>query len=514
MKKTTQKGVCLLLLLGSMLGYSQESPDAKKALLTARLQLTEGSQYYNPTAALATYRQQAAAGNAEAMNGLGLLYCKGIGVAADEQQGINWLQKAAENGYAKAWYNLGLLYKEGVGATQNQEKAIGCFEKAAKGGYDAAWNTWGGMVMQGKGTPQDYPLAISIFQQGADKGIGGCIYSLGYLHYKGFGFSQDYAKAIQLFELAAEKRSAVAMYMLGLCYRNGYGVTIDTEKAKYWLNKSAALGFKNSEKELAEPEPENANPNQEKTVSTIIPEIITITETDAPKTFRKVKQQPIKGNIGGNYTGYLLRYDWSGQNIISKTPLQIDLNQDGKELAGEWRESEGDTAVFTAKIKDDAILFHDSKIDRTEHFYKGSLNTYEFKEAKLQLLQTEESLFLLGNLQLFNIREQENEKPMYLILEKKQVQTAVTQASEILSKVVVYPNPFSSSFDLSFDLVQTTDVTASIHSLNGNLLYTTQWNGLAAGQQTKALSLNAPTGYYLLRLTYGNEVKTSILIKK
>lgn len=514
MKKTTQKGVCLLLLLGSMLGYSQESPDAKKALLAARLQLTEGRKIYNPEAGLATYQQLAAAGNAEAMNGLGLLYSKGIAVAADEQEGINWLQKAAENGYTKAWYNLGLLYKEGVGATQNQAKAVGCFEKAAKGGYDPAWLVWGGMVMQGKGTPQDYSLAISIFQQGADKGSANCLYSLGYLHYKGLGCTQDYAKAIQLFELAAEKRSAVAMYMLGLCYRNGYGVTIDTEKAKYWLNKSAALGFKDSEKELAEPEPENANPNQAKTVSKTIPEVITITETEAPETFKKVKQAAITGNISGNYTGYLLRYDWSGQNIISKTPLQIDLQQDGKQLAGVWKETAGDTAVFTAKIQDDAILFYDSKIERTEHFYKGRLNSYEFKEAKLQLLQTEESLFLLGNLQLYNIKERENEKPMYLILEKKQAQATVTQASEMLSKVVVYPNPFSSSFDLSFDLVQTTDITASIHSLNGNLLYTTQWNGLAAGQQTKTLSLNAPTGYYLLRLAYGNEVKTSILIKK
>lgn len=514
MKKTTQKGVCLLLLLGSMLGYSQESPDTKKALLTARMQLIGGSSYYNPTAALATYQQQAAAGNAEAMNGLGLIYSKGIAVAVDEQQGINWFEKAAENGYPKAWYNLGLLYKEGVGATQNQEKALACFEKAAKGGYDTAWNIWGGMVMKGLGTTQDYTSAISIFRQGADKGNANCLYSLGYLHYKGFGFPQDYAQAIQLFEQAAQKQSPTAMYMLGLCYRNGYGVTIDTEKAKYWLNKSAAWGFKKSEKELAEPEAENASPSQTKTVSTTIPEVITITETDIPKTFKKVKQAPITTTISGNYTGNLLRYDWSGQNIISTSPLEIVLNQDGKELSGEWKETAGDTAVFSAKIQDDAIVFHDSKIERTEHFYKGSMNTYEFKEAKLQLLQTDESLFLIGNLQLYNIRERENEKPMYLILEKKQPQTTVTAASEILSKIVVFPNPFSSSFNLSFDLVQTTDVTASIHSLSGQMLFTTRWDNLNQGTQNKTISLNAPAGYYLLRLTYGTEVKTSILIKK
>lgn len=511
MKKTTQKGVCLLLLLGSMLGYSQESPDAKKALLTARMQLIEGSSYYNPTAALSTYQQQAAAGNAEAMNGLGLLYSKGISVAVDEQEGINWLEKSAENGYVKAWYNLGLLYKEGVGATQNQAKALVCFEKAAKGGYHRAWSIWGSMVMRGNGTPQDYPLAISIFKQGAEKGSAYCSYMLGYLLYKGFGCTQDYGKAIEQFKIAVQKNNPWAMYMLGLCYRNGYGMAIDIEKAKFWLAKSALMGVKPSQMELADPDAENANPNQETTVSKPIDEVITITGADVPKTFKKVKQQPIKGNIGGNYTGYLLRYDFSGQNIISNTPLEVELNQDGKELAGVWKETAGDTAVFRAKIKDDIILFHDSKINRTEHFYKGRLNTYEFKNAQLQVLQTEESLYLVGNLQLYNIKERENEKPMYLILEKKQAKTSTVP--EIISSVVIYPNPVVSDFNLSFNLAQAADIKMSIYYLTGKELYSQQWKNLEQGTQTKILALNAPAGYYLLHLTYGTEVKTTILIK-
>lgn len=511
MKKITRKGVCLLLLLGSILSYSQESPDTKKALATARWQLTEGSSNYNPDAGLATYQQLAAQGNAEAMNGLGLLYSKGIAIELNEQEGIHWLEKAAENDYAKAWYNLGLLYKEGVGATQNFEKAIACFEKAAQGGYNPAYKAWGGMAMKGKGTVENYPLASSIFQQGADKGHAGSIYSLGYMHYKGFGFPQDYAKAIQLFEQAAAKNNAAAMYMLGLCYRNGYGVAIDTEKAKYWLSKSAALGQKKSEIELAEPEAENANPNQTKTISTTIPEVITITEATIPDTFQKVKQQAIKRNIGGSYTGHLLRYDWSGQNIISNTPIQVDLKQDGKELSGEWKETAGDTTVFAAKILDDAIVFHDSKIDRTEHFYKDTIASYDFKQARLQLLETEESLFIVGNLQLFNTKERENEKPMYLILEKKQ---DTTENHEIISSVVIHPNPVVNNFNLSFTLAQDADITLSIYNISGTPLYNEQWYNVAAGQQTKTLNLNAPPGYYLLRLTYGSEIKTTLLIKK
>lgn len=508
MKKITRKIAIVLLLLGSILCHAQDAPNVRIDLLIARLQLIQSSPDYNPTSALATYNLLAKQGNVEAMNALGMIYLKGIGVPTNEFLGKEWLEKSANAGYANAWFNLGLLCKD-----NEPTKALLYFEKAATSGYLTAYAAWGRMLMKGEGIPQDYTLAFSIFKQGADKGNAYCNYILGYLFYKGFGCSQDYALAMERFEIAAQKNNSWAMYMLGLCYRNGYGVAIDKEKAKYWLTKSAAMGVKPSQNELDDPEAENENPTQTKTVSKHIDEVITITETDTPETFKKIKQAPITKNISGSYTGNLLRYDWSGQNIISSTPLEINLQQEGKQLSGEWKETAGDTVAFNAEIQENAIIFQDTKIDRTEHFYKGSLNTYEFKEAQLQLLQTDESLFLVGNLQLYNIKERENEKPMYLILEKKHNQTEITTESEILSKVVVYPNPFSSSFDLSFDLVQTTDVTASIHSLTGNLLYTTKWNNLEQGTQKKNISLNAPSGYYVLRLTYGQEVKTTILIK-
>lgn len=509
MKKITKKIAVILLLLGGFLGYAQNAPNVRMQLLIARLQLNQSNPDYNPTNAFATYNFLAKQGNAEAMNGLGMIYLKGIGVPVNDFLGKEWLEKSANTGYANAWYNLGLLYKD-----SEPTKALLYFEKAATSGFLTAYAAWGSMLMNGEGVPQNYTLAFNIFKQGADKGNAYCNYSLGYLYYKGFGCSQDYALAIKRFEIASQKNNAWAMYMLGLCYRNGYGVSIDLEKAKFWLSKSAAMGVKPSRIELADPDPENENPTQTKTISKPIDEVITITEADKPETFKKVKQVPITKNISGNYTGNLLRYDWSGQNIISNTLLEINLQQKGKQLTGEWKENEGDTVAFNATIKENAIVFQDTKIDRTEHFYKGSLNSYEFKEAQLQLLQTDESLFLVGNLQLYNIKERENEKPMYLILEKKQVQTTITPASKILSKVVVYPNPFSSSFELSFDLTENTNVTASIYSMSGNKLFTTQWNNLEQGIQKKNISLDAPSGYYILRLNYEQQEKSSILIKQ
>jgi TPR repeat protein len=511
MKKTTRKAALLLLLLGGMLCQAQSVPDIQKTLQTARLQIQPGSKTFNPEAAISSFKRLAELGNAEAMNALGIIYNQGISVAENRKEGAYWLERSGEKGYARAWYNLGLVYKK-EGNDADNAKALLYFEKAAKGGYLPAYKNWGGMVMKGEGISQNYPLALQIFKEGSDKKDSGSTYSLGYMYYKGLGCSQDYTQAVALFEFSAQQGNFAAMYMLGLCYRNGYGVTIDTEKAKYWLGGSASLGFKKSQIELEQPDAENAEPHQNKTLSKAIVELPQITQTKIPETFQKVKQAPLITNAGGNYTGYLLRYDWSGQNIISKTPLQINLVQDNKKLKGQWKEQDADSVAFTADIQENAIVFQDSKIDRTEHFYKDTTNTYAFKEAKLQLLQSEGSSFIVGNLELFNIKEREKERPMYLILEKKQQST--DSSNEVLSSVIIYPNPVVSEFNLSFQLSQPVDVTMGIYTITGYQLHNEQWKNTQAGAQSKTISFNAQPGYYLLRLTYGNQTKNTILIKK
>ncbi|MBS7256358.1 T9SS type A sorting domain-containing protein [Flavobacterium branchiicola] len=507
MKKITKKAVLLLLILGGMVSYGQNTPEIKKELRTASLYLLQGTNVYNPKAAIDIYLKLAEKGNVESMNSLGLIYNKGIGGTKNEELGKEWLERAANAGYSKARYNLGVISQ-----TSNPAEAIKHFEIAAKAGYKRSYSKWGGMAMKGEGTAQDYSLALTIFKEGSEKGDVSSTYSLGYMYYKGLGCQQNYSLAVQQFEIGAKKGNLSAMYMLGLCYRNGYGVTIDTEKAKYWLLKASERRHKKSQIELDDPEAENAVPNQRLTLSKTLPEVTSITEINAPETFLKVKQAPISKNISGNYTGQLIRYDWSGQNIISQTPLQIDLKQDDSKLSGVWNEEHGDSAPFTAQIMENAIVFEDSKIDRTEHFYKDTIATYSFKEAKIQLIDADESLFIVGNLQLYNIKEKENERPMYIILDKKQEKNI--QEKELISSVIAYPNPVLNDFNLSFNLAHSADVEMSIHYINGVQIYKQQWKNLPAGQQTKTLVLNAPTGYYLLRLTYESEVKTTILIKR
>jgi uncharacterized protein len=510
-----KKSITMLLLLSGVLSYSQtENETAIKELNVAKLQITKGSKEYNPTAGLATFKAYAAKGNAIAMNGLGIIYSKGISVAVNDVVAVQWFQKAAETGYPKAYYNLALFYKEGVSVNKDHAKAITYFEKAAKSGYKKAFLDWGEMVKDGLGIEKDYKLAMTIFKQGATAGEASCFYGQGYLHYKGFGTTQDYNKAIALFQQAADKNNVMGMYMLGYCYRNGYGVTIDTEKAKYWLNKAAGLGYERAKIELAQPKAENATPNQVKTVSVnIVEDLEKITTVEVPKKLIKVKQKINKDDISGLYTGHLMRYDWSGQNILTKTPIEVNLNQKGKAIIGTWVEQAGDSIAFKATIEEKAIVFNNSKIDRIKRDIEPVLSTFKFKHAKLQILENKGDLYIAGNLQLYNIKEHENEKPMYIILERKKDLNNV--AIPIVSKLMVNPNPiFGNSFKLSFELKEKTEINAAIYDFAGIKISQQKITTTAKGPQEQTLSLNGPAGNYILNLYYGNEVIKTILIKK
>jgi uncharacterized protein len=512
MQRKTRFFLTMFVLLGT-LSYAQTKTEDEKLLKIAALQLKKGSKEYNPTVGFETFKKKAAQGNGMAMNGMGMIYCKGITVPVNEKEAIKWYNKAGENGYPLGYYNTALLYQEGVGVAKDHVKAIYYFEKAAKGGYNPAYMNWAEMVKNGLGTKKDYKLAMEIFKKGTDLGEAYCLYGQGYLHYKGFGTPQDYNKAVALFEAAASKNIAPAAYMLGYCYRNGYGVSIDTQKAKQWLEKAARQGLNIAQLELLKPEADNVKPNQLKTVSTPIPEDLEkINTVEVPKKLIKVKQRISKQDISGQYTGQLIRYDWSGQNILTTTPIEVTLNQEGKAITGTWIEKEGDSISFNAKIEEKAIVFDNTKIDRFVRSLEPTLVTFKFKKAKLQILESKEDVYLAGNLQLYNIKEHEDEKPMFLLLQRKATQNDATAA---VSNLTIFPNPVTTQdFKLSFELKEQTPISVAVYDFSGLLISKENITTTGIGLQEQNIPFTAQPGNYILNLYYGDQVIRTILIKK
>jgi uncharacterized protein len=170
-----------------------------------------------PTATdLATIRERANAGDAQAQNLLGNMYVVGKNLPQDYAIARQWYEKAADQGNAAAQYNLGALYHNGQGVSRDYATAQWWYEKAAAQGYAQAQ------------------------------------FNLGVLYYNGLGMSQDNATASQWWEKAANQGHAQAQYKLGLLYSNmsppagfgrifgrGQGAPQDYVRAYMWFSLAA-----------------------------------------------------------------------------------------------------------------------------------------------------------------------------------------------------------------------------------------------------------------------------------
>ncbi|TDD98571.1 T9SS type A sorting domain-containing protein [Flavobacterium cellulosilyticum] len=134
-------------------------------------------------------------------------------------------------------------------------------------------------------------------------------------------------------------------------------------------------------------------------------------------------------------------------------------------------------------------------------------------------MEYQDDVYIVGNLQLYNIKQHENEKPMYIILERK-ISPEETGEPElttqaIVSQLVVYPNPVTStSFKLSFELAAQTDISIGIYDFTGFLVSTQKLTTTSTGPQEQIIPFTAPAGNYILNLYYNDQVIKTILIKK
>jgi TPR repeat protein len=85
--------------------------------------------------ALSEWTRKAELGDAEAMNNIGVLYNKGLGVSRDYREAASWYERAAVLGFAIAQYNLANLYFDGSGVRRDHTQAAAWYLKAAMRGH-------------------------------------------------------------------------------------------------------------------------------------------------------------------------------------------------------------------------------------------------------------------------------------------------------------------------------------------------------------------------------------------
>jgi uncharacterized protein len=83
---------------------------------------------------IAWLNKAAEKGSADAMKRLAKMYAAGVGVPQSFKESLTWQTKAAELGDTEAQYYAGLAYARGLGVDKDAEKAVYWLSKASKGG--------------------------------------------------------------------------------------------------------------------------------------------------------------------------------------------------------------------------------------------------------------------------------------------------------------------------------------------------------------------------------------------
>lgn len=107
---------------------------------------------------------------ADAMVGVGSLYCDGYCVEQDFAKALELYTKALDLGSVEAMSNMGMLYDNGAGVEQDYAKALEWYEKAVALGSKTGMNNIGVMYYFGNGVEQSYEKALEWCEKAAALG--------------------------------------------------------------------------------------------------------------------------------------------------------------------------------------------------------------------------------------------------------------------------------------------------------------------------------------------------------
>ena len=162
-----------------------------------------------------------------------------------------WYIKAARQNHVDAQIRLARCYEEGIGVCQNENEAMEWYEKASSNGNIIATQKY----LKLKYREEEYKNVIRYraeLLKAADKGNPNSQFLLGEwfrIHNRQLKYSKE---AFVWYSKAAKKNHGDAMLKLAECYENGFGVPIDNIEAIKWYKKAAKSGNKIACIKLAE----------------------------------------------------------------------------------------------------------------------------------------------------------------------------------------------------------------------------------------------------------------------
>ncbi len=423
---------------------------------------------------------------------------------------IEYLKPCLVSGNSNAQLVMGRIYAAKKDE-KSYRKAFKLFKKAAKQGNRMAMGELGVLFKYGRGCNLNFNKARKWFKKGAELGDRKSIYSLGYLYLKGFGnIDQDYSKAVKWFQ---KTDHPMAKYWLGVCYYYGYGVEKNIQKAhklfgsEYKDDTTHSLSVNSSTK--------NSIPKGLKTNTTL-------EETDNSKTITSEE-------LVGEWSGMLLKFDWSGNHIEEKYPLSIKFKRDPAEKILTYEFLAAKQKVKGSVSEDRSLLFQGSEITLPYVSFDKRIPSeliYQFLSGSLKKKHFKETDYLIGNLESYIGMWNESGAPMRFVLRKKE--TFVNSKEELSDEALqalaeqsqnfikLYPNPFESDLIISYKLDAPSFVEVKISDLHGN-----QNSFLERGKEQKVgkhsyffNGSGLKKGIYVVTVIVNKQRKTRIIVKK
>jgi TPR repeat protein len=220
-----------LFLFSSLLGLSPATAQEGRAPTPAELKEQERQ-----------LRLWADRGDQDAQFELGLRLLTGDGIDKNEAEGVELIEKAAQQEHLRAQHVYGSLFEDGLGVQKDPAKAFTWYLKAAQGGLSLAQHAVGIGYEIGHGTEKDPIQAAQWFQKAAAQNYPPAMAAFGTKLQKGEGVEKDTARAALLFLKASKLDYVPAMSRLAHLYYTGTGVPQDFRRAFGWYQRAARTG--------------------------------------------------------------------------------------------------------------------------------------------------------------------------------------------------------------------------------------------------------------------------------
>lgn len=170
----------------------------------------------------------------------------------EELRELETAYAAALKGDARAMNRLGLLFDRGLGVEPDAGRAVYWFARAAAAGDPAGMANYGRLLQQGKGVRPDAREAARWLYMAARQGQREAQYNLGLMYERGYGVPRDDNAAAAWYSRAAAQDQPEALARLGHFFRTGTGVAKNIPRATLLLHGAAMCGNEDAIRELRE----------------------------------------------------------------------------------------------------------------------------------------------------------------------------------------------------------------------------------------------------------------------